>query len=112
MNPDVETDLPPISKIDTDARETVETPAVRIWFENGSKIQVLEDELGSVERQWFGPDHLGEPEDTRVVDDATVPEVSLATVGLETVADYLAFEDEADARENWGDEYVDVLLDK
>lgn len=110
MNADVETDLPDLAGVDTDARETVESPAVRIWFENNAKIQVIEDKFGSVERQWFGPDHLGESEGTRIVDDATKPEVSLAKAGLETIADYLAFEDEEDARENWGDEYVDVLL--
>lgn len=110
MNADTETDLPDISRIDADARETVETPGVRIWFENGAKIQVIEDELGSAERQWFSPDQVGEPEDTRVVEDATRPEVSIAEVGLETVADYLAFEDEAELREHWGDEHVDVLL--
>lgn len=112
MNADVETNLPNISKIDTDALETSGTPGVRIWFEHGAKIQVIEDELGGVERQWFGPDQLGEPVSTQVIDDATNPEVSLAKVGLEIVADYLAFEDEADARENWDDKYVDVLLGK
>lgn len=111
MNADIEASLPDLSRVDTDARPGG-THGVRIWFENDAKIQVIEDELGSVERQWFRPDHLGEPEDTQVVGDASVPEVSLAKVGLETVADYLTFEDEGDARENWGDEYVDVLLDR
>lgn len=112
MSANAETDLPNISKIDTDARESIETPTVRIWFENGAKIQVIEDELGSVERQWFRSDHLGEPEGTQIVDDATKPEVSLVKVGLEMIADYLAFEGEADARGNWGDEYIDILLGK
>lgn len=110
MNADVEIDLPAISEIDTNALETVEEPGVRIWFENGAKIQAIEDEFGSVERQWFSPDHLGEPDDTRIVDDATDPDASPAKVGLETVADYLSFDDEADARAKWDDEFVDVLL--
>lgn len=73
MNPPVETELPRISKIDTDALETADTTGVGIRFENGAKVQVVEDEGGSVEKQWHGPDHLGEPDGTRVVDDATDP---------------------------------------
>ena len=109
MNADVETDLPNISKIDTDARPGGD-PGVRIWFENGAKIQVIEDESGWVERQWFDPNHLGEPEAAETVDDATKPEFSIDEVGFEMVAEYIAFESEDDARENWGDEYVDVLF--
>lgn len=112
MNADVKDDLPNILKIDTDASETGETPGVRIWFENGAKIQVIKDEFGGVERQWFDPEHLSKPENAQVVNDATNPEVSLAKVGLETVADYLTFEDEAEARENWDNEPVDILLGK
>lgn len=102
--------LPGISKIDTDARESFENPGMRIWFENGAKIQVVEDDQGLVERQWFGPDHIGEPEAAHTIDDAEESERTIAEVGLEMVADYIAFENETDAREHWGDEYGDILF--
>lgn len=105
-----ETNLPNISRIDTEARETIESSGVRIWFESGAKIQVTADEQGWVKRQWYSPNHPSEPKATQALDDATKSERSSVEVGLETVSNYLAFEKEEKAREDWGDEYVDVLL--
>lgn len=110
MSTDVENELPHITQIDPDALEAVDEPGVRIWLENGAKIQAIENEPGSIERQWFTPQQEGVPAVTEVTDDATESAGSSAVVGLEMIAEYLGFEGEADARERWGDECVDALL--
>lgn len=102
--------LPAVTGIDTDARIEIDRPGVRIWFENGAKIQVVEDEQGTIERQWYDPDNLGDPRATDVVDEASGRDAPLVGAGLETVAAYLTFEDEDDARTEWGRDLVAVLV--
>lgn len=114
MNADTGTDagagLPAITRIDTDALIRSDEPGVRIWLDNGAQIQLHANEHDGIERQWFSPDNTGDPRKTEVVGEASRPDTSIDGVGLDTVAAYLAFEDEADARAEWGHDVVDVLL--
>lgn len=107
---DAGTGLPAITRIDTDALIRSDDPGVRVWLENGAQIQIHEDERGGIERQWFDPDTTAEPRTTEIVGEATRPDTSIEGVGLDTVAAYLAFEDEDDARTDWGHDVVDALL--
>lgn len=114
MNADTETGagagLPALARIDTDALIRSDDPGVRVWLENGAQIRFHENEQGGIERQWFGPDAATEPRTTEVVGEASRPDTSIEGVGLDTVATYLAFEDESAARAEWGHDVVDALL--
>lgn len=107
---DAGADLPAITRVDTEALIRSDRPGVRIWFDNGARIQLHANEQGGIERQWFGPDSAGDPRKTDVVGEVSRSDTSLDGVGLDTVAAYLAFENEDDARAEWGHDAVDVLL--